>query len=80
MATAVVYQGNSEAAICRCFEGLEDLGHNVVFLIGDFTGLIGDPTGRSKTRPQLTREEILKLSEKFSKIAAIAVFFTTKAK
>jgi tyrosyl-tRNA synthetase len=36
----------------------QDLGHRVVFLIGDFTGLIGDPTGRSKTRPPLTREEI----------------------
>jgi tyrosyl-tRNA synthetase len=36
----------------------QDLGHTVVFLIGVFTGLIGDPTGRSKTRPPLTREEI----------------------
>jgi tyrosyl-tRNA synthetase len=36
----------------------QDLGHRVIFLIGDFTGLIGDPTGRSKTRPPLTREEI----------------------
>jgi hypothetical protein len=33
----------------------QDLGHRVIFLIGDFTGLIGDPTGRSKTRPPLTR-------------------------
>lgn len=38
---------------------LQDLGHNVVFLIGDFTGLIGDPTGKSATRPPLTSEEIL---------------------
>jgi tyrosyl-tRNA synthetase len=36
----------------------QQLGHNVVFLIGDFTGLIGDPTGRNVTRPPLTREEI----------------------
>ena len=36
----------------------QDLGHQVQFLIGDFTGLIGDPTGRSKTRPPLTREAI----------------------
>ena len=36
----------------------QDLGHRVVFVIGDFTGMIGDPTGRSKTRPALTREEI----------------------
>lgn len=36
----------------------QDLGHTVVFIIGDFTGMIGDPSGRSKTRPQLTREEV----------------------
>lgn len=34
------------------------LGHQVVFLIGDFTGLVGDPSGKSKTRPQLSREEV----------------------
>ena len=37
---------------------LQDLGHQVIFLIGDFTGLIGDPTGRNITRPPLSREEI----------------------
>jgi tyrosyl-tRNA synthetase len=37
---------------------LQDLGHHVVFLIGDFTGLIGDPTGRNVTRPALSSEEI----------------------
>ena len=37
---------------------LQDLGHHIVFLIGDFTGLIGDPTGRNVTRPALSREEI----------------------
>src|SRR5881398_1206363 len=36
----------------------QELGHTVVFLIGDFTALIGDPSGKSATRPQLTREEI----------------------
>ena len=36
----------------------QDLGHTVVFLIGDFTGMIGDPTGKSKTRKALTREEV----------------------
>ncbi len=40
-------------------------GHRVIFLIGDFTGLVGDPTGKSKTRPQLTREEILKNAETY---------------
>ena len=37
---------------------LQDLGHHVVFLIGDFTGMIGDPTGRNAARPPLSREEI----------------------
>jgi tyrosyl-tRNA synthetase len=37
---------------------LQDLGHHITFLIGDFTGLIGDPTGRNVTRPPLSREEI----------------------
>src|SRR4029079_16405586 len=36
----------------------QDLGHTVIFLIGDMTGLIGDPTGRNITRPPMTREEI----------------------
>src|SRR3984885_11617664 len=36
----------------------QQFGHDVVFLIGDFTGLIGDPTGRNATRPRLTPEEI----------------------
>src|SRR6478609_4424275 len=37
---------------------LQDLGHHVLFLIGDFTGMIGDPTGKSTTRPPLSREEV----------------------
>jgi len=37
---------------------LQDLGHHVIFVIGDFTGMIGDPTGRNVTRPALSREEI----------------------
>jgi tyrosyl-tRNA synthetase len=37
---------------------LQELGHHVVFLIGDFTGMIGDPTGKNTTRPPLTREEV----------------------
>jgi tyrosyl-tRNA synthetase len=36
----------------------QELGHTIIFLVGDFTAMIGDPTGRSKTRPALTREEI----------------------
>ena len=37
----------------------QDLGHHVLFLIGDFTGMIGDPTGKNVTRPPLSREQIL---------------------
>ena len=44
--------------LIRKMKHFQDLGHTVVFVIGDFTGLIGDPTGRSKARPPLTREEI----------------------
>src|SRR5690606_7438360 len=36
----------------------QDLGHTAVFLIGDFTGMIGDPSGRNATRPALTREQV----------------------
>ena len=38
----------------------QDLGHEVLFLIGDFTGMIGDPTGKNTTRPPLTRDEVLR--------------------
>ena len=37
----------------------QDLGHEVLFLIGDFTGMIGDPTGKSATRPALTRDDVI---------------------
>ena len=51
--------------LIRKMKHFEDLGHRVIFLIGDFTGLIGDPTGRSKTRPPLTREEIDRNAETY---------------
>ena len=44
---------------------LQDLGHHVVFLIGDFTGMIGDPSGKNATRPPLTREAILANAETY---------------
>jgi tyrosyl-tRNA synthetase len=44
--------------LLRKMKHFQDLGHRVIFLIGSFTGLIGDPTGRSKTRPPLTPDEI----------------------
>jgi tyrosyl-tRNA synthetase len=43
----------------------QDLGHHVMFLIGDFTGLIGDPTGKNATRPPLSREQILLNAESY---------------
>ena len=44
--------------LLRKMKHFQDLGHTVIFLIGDMTGLIGDPTGRNITRPPMTREEI----------------------
>ncbi len=44
----------------------QELGHKVYFLIGDFTAMIGDPTGKSETRPPLTREEVLKNAETYA--------------
>jgi tyrosyl-tRNA synthetase len=44
--------------VIRKMRHFQQMGHTVVFLIGDFTGLIGDPTGKKATRPQLTRQEI----------------------
>jgi len=43
----------------------QDLGHRVVFIVGDFTAMIGDPTGRSLTRPQLTTEEVTQHAETY---------------
>ena len=44
--------------VIRKLRAFQELGHIAIFLIGDFTGMIGDPSGKSTTRPQLTREEI----------------------
>src|SRR5215470_16353550 len=44
--------------LIRKMRHFQQLGHCVIFLIGDFTGMIGDPSGRSATRPPLTREQI----------------------
>src|SRR3982750_2263987 len=46
--------------LLRKLKHFQDLGHTVIFLIGDFTGMIGDPTGRSATRPPLTAEELMR--------------------
>lgn len=51
--------------VLRKLKHFQDLGHTAVFLIGDFTGMIGDPTGRSVTRPPLTREQIEENAETY---------------
>ncbi len=45
---------------------LQDLGHHALFLIGDFTGMIGDPTGKNATRPPLSREQILENAKSYA--------------
>ena len=49
----------------RKMKHFQDLGHTVIFLIGDMTGLIGDPTGRNATRPPMTRDEIVSNAETY---------------
>ena len=44
---------------------LQDLGHEILFLIGDFTGMIGDPTGKSATRPPLTQEQVIENAQSY---------------
>ncbi|HTS02604.1 MAG TPA: tyrosine--tRNA ligase [Thermoanaerobaculia bacterium] len=51
--------------VFRKMRHFQELGHEVVFLIGDFTGMIGDPTGKKATRPQLTKDEILANAETY---------------
>src|SRR5450432_533360 len=51
--------------VLRKLKHFQDLGHTAIFLIGDFTGMIGDPTGRTVTRPPLTREQIEQNAETY---------------
>lgn len=53
--------------VLRKLKAFQDLGHKVVIIIGDYTGMIGDPTGKSETRKQLTREEVLKNAETYKR-------------
>ena len=53
--------------VIRKLKAFQELGHTAIFLIGDFTGLIGDPTGKSVTRPPLSREEIATNAETYKK-------------
>jgi tyrosyl-tRNA synthetase len=51
--------------LLRKMRQFQELGHRVIFVIGDFTAMIGDPSGKSKTRPPLTREEIARNAETY---------------
>src|SRR4249920_2284048 len=51
--------------LLRKLKHFQDLGHTVIFLIGDFTGLIGDPSGRNATRKQLSKDEVLANAETY---------------
>ncbi|MBO0860830.1 MAG: tyrosine--tRNA ligase [Chloracidobacterium sp.] len=58
-----IHLGHS--VVIRKMKAFQDLGHDVIFLIGDFTAMIGDPTGRNTTRPPLTREQIEENAETY---------------
>ena len=51
--------------VLRKLKEFQDLGHQVVFIIGDYTGMIGDPSGKSKTRPALSKEDVKKNAESY---------------
>lgn len=53
--------------VLRKIKQLQDLGHKAVIIIGDFTGMIGDPTGKSKTRKQLTKEQVIENAKTYEK-------------
>jgi len=53
--------------LLRKMKHFQDMGHRVVFLIGDFTGMIGDPSGKSETRNRLSRDEVLENAETYKK-------------
>ena len=55
--TSDIHLGHS--VVLRKLRQFQDLGHEAVLIIGDFTGMIGDPSGRSATRPQLTHKEVM---------------------
>lgn len=53
------------SVVLRVLKQFQDMGHEVIFVVGDFTGMIGDPSGKSKTRPSLTFEETRKSAETY---------------
>ena len=52
--------------VLRKLKQFQDLGHTAIFLIGDFSAMVGDPTGRSETRPPLTREQVERTRKRIS--------------
>lgn len=61
--TADIHLGHT--IVLRKLRQFQDLGHQAVLIIGDFTGMIGDPSGRSATRPHLTREQVMANAETY---------------
>ena len=57
------------SVVLRVLKAFQDMGHEVVFVVGDFTGMIGDPSGKNKTRPALSFEETRKSAETYFKQA-----------
>ena len=55
------------AVVLRKIKQLQDLGHHATIIIGDFTGMIGDPTGKSKTRKPLTKEQVEENAKTYKK-------------
>ena len=49
----------------RKLKEFQELGHTIVLIIGDYTGMVGDPSGKSATRPQLTREQVMANAETY---------------
>lgn len=67
------------AVVINKLKQFQDFGHEIQFLIGDFTARIGDPTGKSKTRPQLTKEEVIENAETYkAQVAKILDLSKTK--
>src|SRR6266699_5043986 len=67
--------------VLRKLKHFQDLGHTVTYLIGDFTGMIGDPTGRSATRPPLSPEEIMRNAKTYmSQVYKILDSFKTEVR
>jgi len=66
------------AVVLRKLKQFQDAGHHVIFIIGDFTGLIGDPSGKSKTRPAISAKEVKKNAETYFKQVS-AVLNVSKA-